>query len=581
MIIRYVGRSRSPASTWADPEQTVLLLHFDNWDDYGHKMRFPTTLLHLGEEVHVPALRIQIESELRAHDRLGSLLAEGWDGEFPLPSGVNYISVPEEITFYEQLASLLSPDELLAAAISLRDASYMTYVRDDPEARKLIETGAFSTSLQRERGSQKAFSDGWKIIQRQDFSVRNFSFTFRDPFDAMSLLDLKYETDRVLPRDINVLIGANGSGKTSLLRQMVHAWLEPDARHEALRGAHFAQKPNLSQLVAVTYSPFERLPVDIVDQALDHPLKDQDIYRFFGFRGREGSLKGSKARGIRNGPTVPKANASRSLLRCIEDDRRYRRLEGWSNKLETLNRVMGSAVAYDFPTLRLADDAPEDAVLPEHDFLTESILHVEEDDRVRSYVPVTSHLLDFLNLEGLARHLDADHGVTLFKNGLPVHLSSGQRLFFYIVVNVLGAIRRNSLILVDEPELFLHPTLEVQYLGMLKSVLSAYASKALIATHSAFVVREVPSDCVHILERTDEGLVIKQPPFETFGGDVQRITSYVFGDRAISKPFEAWLHKLLQEHGSPEAVLQMFGADVNEEVIIQLHAMSQSMGTEW
>ncbi|MCV5791964.1 ATP-binding protein, partial [Escherichia coli] len=61
-----------------------------------------------------------------------------------------------------------------------------------------------------------------------------------------------------------------------------------------------------------------------------------------------------------------------------------------------------------------------------------------------------------------------------------------------MVTNILGAIRRNSLILIDEPELFLHPTLEIAFIQMLKKILRNYASKALLATHSLVTVRELP-----------------------------------------------------------------------------------------
>ena len=161
------------------------------------------------------------------------------------------------------------------------------------------------------------------------------------------------------------------------------------------------------------------------------------------------------------------------------------------------------------------------------------------------------------------------------KDGEPLHLSSGQRLFSYIVINILGAIRRNSLILVDEPELFLHPTLEIAFIRMLKSILASYGSKALVATHSLVTVREIPRHCVHVFEQTDEGLTIKTPPFETFGGDVQRISSYVFGDKTLSKPYEEWLQIQLKEFGTAAALIEALGDDINEELIIQIHAMER------
>ncbi|WWL45134.1 AAA family ATPase [Pseudomonas parakoreensis] len=151
-------------------------------------------------------------------------------------------------------------------------------------------------------------------------------------------------------------------------------------------------------------------------------------------------------------------------------------------------------------------------------------------------------------------------------------LSSGQRLFAYLVINLLGAIKRNSLILIDEPELFLHPSLEVQLIDMLKQILDKFNSRAILATHSVSIVRETPSDCVHVLERTDDQLVIKSPPFQTFGGDVQRISSYVFADKLVSKPFEQWISERLENMDADELIESLKG-HINEELIIQIHAM--------
>src|SRR3546814_1878644 len=110
---------------------------------------------------------------------------------------------------------------------------------------------------------------------------------------------------------------------------------------------------------------------------------------------------------------------------------------------------------------------------------------------------------------------------TVFRQNHPLLLRSGHRLFSFSVINIIGAMRRNMLMLIDEPELFLHPTLEIQFVDMLKKILARFNSKALLATHSEVTVREIPAACVHVFEKTDEGLAIKRPPFQTFGGDVR------------------------------------------------------------
>jgi hypothetical protein len=88
-------------------------------------------------------------------------------------------------------------------------------------------------------------------------------------------------------------------------------------------------------------------------------------------------------------------------------------------------------------------------------------------------------------------------------------------------------------------------------------------------------VREIPSQCVHVFEKTNDDVVLRHPPFQTFGGDFQRISSYVFGDKAVSKPFEAWIKAQLDELETADALIAALGDDLNEELIVLIKAMER------
>lgn len=572
MKIVYVGRDQLARREMLATEGDILLLLYDRWDDFGYKTRFPTECRIGGNTVELGAVRILFDGEQNSHPYLVRRQQEGWNGQFPLDDAT-YISVPEEITFYEQLQSQLREGGALDVAKWLHDASVLVHIAQDETALAQIGTRGFSDSLQRERSAQKSFTDGWKLLNGETLNVADMVFRFENPLGDLSALKLNFVPKSPLPHDINVVIGPNGAGKSSLLRQMVRSWLGDPS----LEGPTFELRPNLSQLVTVSYSPFERLPVDTDD--VDKTLLDKDIYRFFGFRGRRRSQATGRLGPVRHSLGVPKENAARSLIQCLTDDMRFSSIRAWANKVNTLHRVLNSAIAFDVAAVRLQPEAPLDAILGEDPFQDAELIEVEEQTadggtEIARYVPIVAGAR-VINATALLQHVDLEDGVTFFSEGEPLRLSSGQRLFFYIVVNILGVIRRNSLVIVDEPELFLHPTLEVQFVSMLKQILQTYGSKALLATHSVLTVREVPSACVHVFEITDDGFAIKTPPFETFGGDVQRISSYVFGDRSISKPHEVWLKGLLEEHETAAAVVEVLGAEVNEEMIVQLHAMEQ------
>lgn len=579
MEIVYVGSSKTLKERWLGTEEDILLLLYDRWDDFGYKTRFPTLCRIGGKEVELGAIRILFEKQKASHTFLADLREQDWDGTFPVDDA-NYISVPEEITFYEHLRDLLEPQGALEIALALKDASHLVFALEDTQAIQLLDTEGFRTSLQRERSSQNSFADGWNKLAGKELGISDLKFTFRDTFDDLSELALKFASRSALPHDINVIIGPNGVGKSSALRQMVRAWIQPKAEHPALEGAFFETRPDFSQLVAVSYSPFERFPVDIDDEpSLNKELKDKGIYRFFGFRGRHLSQNTRRPTRIRNSLAVPRTNACLSLIQCLVDDRRYSTIKTWANKLRTLENVLSSAIDFDTAAVKLKQDAEIDEVIGDDVFDEVQIFELDAmgpdgKEQLERYLAISSGD-DVINIAALQKYVDLESGVAFFRSGSIVELSSGQRLFCYIVVNVLGVMRRNSLVVVDEPELFLHPTLEIQFVSMLKQLLRTYGSKALVATHSVVTVREVPSRCVHVFEKTDDGLRITNPPFETFGGDVQRISSYVFGDRSVSKPHEAWLKDLLKQYGTADAVIEELDEDLNEEMIIQLNAMER------
>lgn len=569
MKIVYVGNNAARRRA-VSPDDDIIALRYDNWNDFGYETTFPTLCYIGGKKVELGPIRILFGDEKQSHAYLEQKLADGWDGVFPVP-GMQYISTPTSITFYELLLSQIGQDGAVSAAVQLRDASWLAMHEEDESALALIAGRGFTDSLQRERGGQKAFVDGWKLLAGNTVAVRDFSFGFSDLHGEISTLHLKFEADTPLPHDINVLIGANGVGKSQLMQQMVSQWLtiERSATQEEViqPKTGFSYKPNLSQLVLISYSPFELFPVD----AKDKVLIDKGVYRYFGLRGRD--TQDQKT--IMLSRRFPKTNAAHSLVACLADDQRYGSIKAWSKKLRTMHDVLQSAIGFDYAAVRLRKGVKPQTVVEEDPLTYDPWLTIPEDGRDRIYVPIAQDRLNMLDPAKLSKAIDAPAGVTFFKDGQALHLSSGQRLFSYIVVNILGAIRRHSLILVDEPELFLHPTLEIQFVEMLKTILANYVSKALLATHSVVTVREMPSDCVHVLEDSDDGLIIKQPPFETFGGDVQRISSYVFGDKAVSKPFERWVSAKLEEYGSAAALFEALGDHLNEELRIQITAMAR------
>jgi energy-coupling factor transporter ATP-binding protein EcfA2 len=501
MKVAYLGRaSRRNNAPPSLPGDVVELLA-DNWDDYSYKTYFPV-VCRVGDQVlELGSLRLLVGNVHTTSTHLNQLLSEGWDGKFPIPKS-DYISVPADIAFYEQLDGVIGNQRTIEVAKLLRDASYLVRIVEDEAAKALVDTAGFRMSLQRERGSVKAYLDVWRILEREAIAVLDLGFRFNDVLGGNSTLNLNYQSESRLPHDINVLIGPNGSGKSQLLHQMVRDWISPSEN----KHTGFVAKPNLSQVIVVSYSPFERFPVDLAGKK----LQDTDAYHYFGFRGRSSPKAEGKLGRIVVSHAFPRKHTALALLSSVRDDKKFRIIRDWGRKVETAERVLRTAFDFDYVGVEVRAPERVDYFYHDTDDYAPLSIGIEDQGIARRFIPIHSHLIDELNINELEKMLIPLSGVTFFKDEQPLELSSGQRLFAYVVLNVLGAIRRNILLLIDEPELFLHPTLEIQFIDMLKSILSRFNSKALLATHSVVTVREVPADCVHVFERTADGIKLRR-----------------------------------------------------------------------
>lgn len=215
MDVIYVGQNLVKRADMLDRPDDVILLLFDRWDDYDYKTTFPTYCRVNGKAVELCPIKILIDGKMISFKYLDELVANGWDGKFPIPE-VHYISTPETLTFYEQLDGHLGLDAAIEVAQLLRDASYMVHIAEDGESLRLTQAQGFRKSLQRERGAVKAFLDGWRFFSRQGISIGNLIFNFRSTVGSIQSLRLNFASDNLLPHDINVLIGPNGVGKSPM-----------------------------------------------------------------------------------------------------------------------------------------------------------------------------------------------------------------------------------------------------------------------------------------------------------------------------------------------------------------------------
>lgn len=344
--------------------------------------------------------------------------------------------------------------------------------------------------------STYAFHNGYKYFNANDGVIYQM-----EPPDSITIYKsdidfqkLKLGSSSSINIPIHSLIGKNGSGKTYLISQIIKKAILPEMQHRGL-GAVF------SRMIVVSNTINDKCyrPTSITrnKNKLNNyhfiSLTSEKYYNKLFPRGKKLTLF--------------------SLLEKIQ-------------KRDSLKRG-------NFEQGYLLDKITEN-VIPGFSFSIKT--NIEEhiynnfSELTGRYglISLTSNidLITNSEIEYALPHVD----IQFYKNGKPFILSSGQLSFLISMFSFIANIESNSLVLIEEPENFLHPSLLTHFINSLTKILRETSSVAIIATHSALVLREIPSDQVTIMQRIADFTMYSAPKIETFGADTHQIMIDIFGD---------------------------------------------------
>jgi predicted ATPase len=115
--------------------------------------------------------------------------------------------------------------------------------------------------------------------------------------------------------------------------------------------------------------------------------------------------------------------------------------------------------------------------------------------------------------------------------------SSGEQNILFSLLTLLANVETKSIILIDEPELSLHPNWQMQYFHILRDVFKNYKDlHFLVATHSHFLISDVKGENSKIIGLKKEDNKIKTINFSedlnTFGWSAEDVLYNIFNVRS-------------------------------------------------
>ncbi|MFB8074262.1 AAA family ATPase [Streptomyces californicus] len=476
------------------PEAVVLVA--DDWDDFGFRTGYTLWYRDSQTQTNLGFVKIAVAGQE--------------DGPSPIRAGVYDGSPPGELfslgqsdRYYDNIKKL-GHDRREEILRRLSDVAYNPDLLDSAMQYPVTRSSLLRTIQEQTVRVQ------FNRIARGGVRLTEYRFRYTAPGNrAESTLDFEVDPDSTPSSNIHVLIGRNGVGKTTLLRNLAAAvvWPERSAefgRVDMLPTSASETGERFVNVVSVTFSAFDPF-VEVVEESDAQAVK----YTYVG-------LQGTSLDDLPAGTQQQRLQAAFNAgIYAVINSRDLMR---WREAIMLLSR--------------------------DPQFANSAIAAYARD--MRAGMKVT---------ESHVRNLTSAFG----------RMSSGHAIVTLTMTQLVHLVAEQSLVLVDEPEAHLHPPLLASFMQALSSLLSARNGVAVVATHSPVVLQTVPQSCVYKLIRQGESSRSERPLIETYGENVGVLTHEAFGLEVMESGFYTEIGRAVAALDTYEEVVAHFDGKLGGE----------------
>lgn len=466
-----------------------------------------------------------VGKERSGRELLLDLPARTWTAQDSMESGLLFFTMLPSMAQYRRLVDLLGPTAATQTLLAINDLVAIGEFQPSAEVRALaVKSEVFSLSFMRSADSYFALKNAGPLLrglanEKISSVSKTLAIKFQLPGRATEH-DLKFEFDfdADLPKRIAIVIGKNGVGKSQSLSRIARAALT--GSRELTNGEENGT-PEFNRLIA--FAPTNESESVFPSEKRKDP---QVWYRRY-------SLNRSSRAGRGDHVADLIAQLARSEERIALETR-------WSIFIRAIKTIS------EHDQLRLIGTRPLES------FITlPSLVIGGEQERLERFAAIDTRKDPVRVIKGKA-----------------YPLSSGEISFLKFAVQASLSIENGSLLLLDEPETHLHPAFISGFSSLLDKLLELTGSIAIVATHSAYFVREVFQRQVTVLT-VDENHVVhtQRPRLRTFGADVGEISYFVFGEDQQSPMAKRLRKKLLDRKVTWDQLYEEYKDELSPEML--------------
>ncbi len=519
----------------------VLILTASDWDDYGFKTDFVAWMhnVRTGIKHGLGTLKVGYRNQTEGswtirNKKIKNIITNKLDDEFfsMFNSEESYESIFDYFQIeYEELLKIdaITNNEKKIDFINrnvkllldgLNDIVYNETIRND---KNIIEELVFKHSFLRST-SIETILYSYDDIVHQKKGITNFE---------ISVKDLKFRsTEDLKPsNNIHAIIGSNGCGKSYILDLIVGDYVNKIDK-------------KIKKLIIVSFSPFDKL-----NSYKKYLLSDSDVkINYIGIKDfyiHINNLERTTFEKLKNRDEIKKDFIDSFYLAIKKD--------------LDLVRYVFDELKKSHPNSQLEMAKLDEIIDLESNEYFESI--EEEDKRLILEKKLSDTEIRLGNIDKFEK------------------LSSGYQMIIYTLFSLIAHMERGTVVLYDEPEVYLHPPLMLTYIKILREIFVRKNGMGIFATHSPIILQEIPKVCVKVIKRIKEdgGISSSNLQPETYASSITSINNEIFKIETMNTGFykdivdeckrvdEDLESERLNNKDKINKVLQKFGNQVGDE----------------